>query len=85
MEECEKISPDDERIWFTAYCKHCDGDEPDENTEWYFRDHQFQMLQIQMLHKRCCDWPHLGVSGGLMDDATQIKLYEYWCGFECEL
>ena len=47
LEECEKISPDDERIWFTAYCKHCDGDEPDENTEWYFRDHQFQMLQIQ--------------------------------------
>ena len=69
LQDCEKITSDDERIWFKAYCQHCD--EPDENKEWYFRDHQFQMLQVQMLDQ---ELPHLGVSGGLMDDGAQFKL-----------
>ena len=33
-----------------------------------------QMLAVQMISEGCCDWPHLGVSGGLMTDASQFEL-----------
>ena len=73
------MSTDDERIWFTAYCNECD--KPYENIEWYFRDYQYQMLQVQMLDE---GQAHLGVAGSLMDDASQFKLDHEFDDSQCD-
>ena len=62
-----------EGLWFSAYCKQCDGQETTGETRWYFRDHEMQMVQVQGI-KYVSTFPHLGVSGGRMEDGSGFEL-----------
>ena len=63
-----------EAIWFSAYCKNCEGQKTDSSTVWYFRDFQMQLIKLQKVRYGLLDMTRMGVSGGWADYGTGLRL-----------